>query len=266
MSRLNLCALRSSSKGNSVLISTDNCRILVDCGISGKALEESLSFFGLSPSALDAILITHEHTDHTKGISTISRKHDIPVFATYGTWERLRRSCENLSPQNIRTIGESESFSLGDISVTPFPISHDAAQPVGYTFETADDKVSVATDTGIITDRIFECIKGSRMVLLESNYDLFMLEAGAYPYDLKRRIKSDIGHLSNDDAALTALDLVKSGTREIILGHISPENNYPDLAFQTAKLCLESHGFLVGKDVFLYTANKDSVTFLKSLT
>ncbi len=266
MSRLDLYVLRSSSKGNASLISTDSCKILLDCGISGKALEESLALFHVSPADLDAILITHEHTDHTKGVNTVSKKYNLPVLATYGTWSHLKRTCPNVASKNIHAIGESEAFSLGDINITPFPLSHDAAQPVGYTFETNSDKISAVTDTGVITDHILNTVKGSRMVLLESNYDLFMLEAGSYPYDLKRRIKSEIGHLSNDDAALTALDLAKLGTQEIILGHISPENNYPDLALKNTALCLEGHGFLVGKDIFLHTANKDSVTILHSLT
>ncbi|MBO4941604.1 MAG: MBL fold metallo-hydrolase [Clostridia bacterium] len=266
MSRLDLYVLRSSSKGNASLISTDSCKILLDCGISGKALEESLALLNVSPLELDAILITHEHTDHTKGVNTVSKKYNLPVFATYGTWGHLKRTCPNIASQNIHTIGESEAFFLGDITITPFPLSHDAAQPVGYSFETDSDKVSAITDTGIITDHILNTVKGSRIILLESNYDLFMLEAGSYPYDLKRRIKSEIGHLSNDDAALTTLDLAKLGTREIILGHISPENNYPDLALKNTALCLEGHGFAVGKDIFLYTANKDSITLIHSLT
>ncbi len=266
MSRLDLYVLRSSSKGNASLISTQNSKILLDCGISGKVLEESLALFNVSPADLDAILITHEHTDHTKGVNTVSKKYNLPIFATYGTWGHLKRTCPSVAPQNIHTIGESETFCLGNINITPFPLSHDAAQPVGYTFETSSDKISVVTDTGVITDHILNTVKGSRMVLLESNYDLFMLEAGSYPYALKRRIKSEIGHLSNDDAALTALCLAKLGTREIILGHISPENNYPDLALKNAALCLEGHGFSVGKDIFLHTANKDSITILHSLT
>ena len=266
MSRLDLCVLRSSSKGNSALIFTQNSKILLDCGISCKALEESLALFSLSPQDLTAILITHEHTDHTKGVNTISKKYNLPIFATDGTWKRLKRACPNVAPQNIHTICENEVFLLGDISVTPFPLSHDAAQPVGYSFETDADKISAVTDTGVITDHILNVVKGSRTILLESNYDLSMLEAGSYPYDLKRRIKSEIGHLSNDDAALTASCLARFGTREIILGHISPENNYPDLALKNAALCLEGHGFSVGKDIFLHTASKDSVTFYQPLT
>ncbi len=265
MSRLDLYVLRSSSKGNASLISTDSCKILLDCGISGKSLEESLSLLNVSPLELDAILITHEHSDHTKGVNTVSKKYNLPVFATYGTWGHLKRTCPNIASQNINTIGESETFFLGNITITPFPLSHDAAQPVGYAFQTDSDKISVVTDTGVITDCILNTVKGSRTILLESNYDLFMLEAGNYPYDLKRRIKSEIGHLSNDDAALTALDLAKLGTQEIILGHISPENNYPDLALKNTALCLEGHGFSVGKDIFLHTASKNSITFLPSL-
>jgi len=260
MSKLSLFALRSSSKGNATLIHNESCNILIDCGISGKVLDESLLELEIDPRTISAILITHEHSDHTKGVGIVARKYNIPIYATFGTWECMKPSIGNLPAENIRVIGEVESFMLGGITVTPFPIPHDAAQPVGYVLENSADKVSVVTDLGIMTEEIFQKIKGSSTVLLESNYDLFMLEAGTYPYDLKRRIKSNIGHLCNDDAALVALDLAKNGTKEIILGHISPENNYPDIALKTTMLCLESHGFKTGNDISLCIAQKDAVT------
>ena len=154
---------------------------------------------------------------------------------------------------------ESGSFDVGSVHITPFSIPHDAAQPVAYTFEKNGEKVAVATDIGVMTQDIFEKIKGSRVVLLESNYDLFMLEAGSYPYDLKCRIKGECGHLCNDDAALVVKRLVENGTKEIILGHLSQENNYPDLAFETTKLCLLGHGIKVGEDVLLSVAKRDGV-------
>jgi len=265
VAELKLCSLRSSSKGNSIIVYSENTKILVDCGISGKTLEACLGQVDIDPATIDGLVVTHEHTDHTKGIGVIARKYSIPIYATYGTWSAMAKAVGEL-PQNCRrVIDEHISFTIGDIEVLAFGISHDAAHPVGFVFRCGEDKVAVATDTGLVTDEIFERIKGSRIVLLESNYDLFMLEAGAYPYELKRRIKSEIGHLSNDDAALTALDLVKSGTEILILGHISPENNYPDLAYQTTKLCLEGHGFKVGENVHLYVAKRDEVVFPQAL-
>lgn len=259
MAELKICSLRSSSKGNATIVYDDKTKILVDCGISGKTLLEATDSAGLSAEDIDAIVITHEHSDHIKGVGVAARKLEIPVFATYGTWRAMEKAVGEIPEGCRRVFDESISFQVGDITVSAFPIPHDAAQPVGYTFTKEDCKVAVATDIGIMTAEIFENIKGSQSVLLESNYDLFMLEAGTYPYELKCRIKGESGHLSNEDAALTARDLVQSGTKKIILGHISPENNYPDLAFETTKLCLLSHGIKVGEDVDLYVAKRDTV-------
>lgn len=259
MTNLKMCALRSSSKGNSTVIYSENTKILVDCGISGKTLEGCLAEINIQPSELDAVLITHEHTDHIKGVGVVARKYGIPVFATCGTWSHMTKSVGELPDGCRRVFDEKLLFKIGDITVQPFAIPHDAAHPVGYVFFTEDDKVAVATDIGVMKEEIFEKLRKSRIVLLESNYDLFMLEAGTYPYELKRRIKSDLGHLCNDDAALTARDLVQSGTKTVILGHISQENNYPELVYQTTKLCLESHGIKVGEAVTLLVAKRDGI-------
>ncbi len=256
---MKICSVRSSSKGNATVIYDDETMILVDCGISGKLLESSLMESGLDPQRLDAVVVTHEHTDHIKGIGVISRKFNIPVFATYGTWNGMKKSVGEILPENKKLFDENLSFEIGGICVTPFAIPHDAAQPVGFIFEKNGEKVAVATDIGVMTEEIFEKLKGSRAVLLESNYDLFMLEAGTYPYELKCRIKGESGHLCNDDAALVVKALAQSGTEEIILGHLSQENNYPDLAFETTKLCLLGHGIKVGKDILVSVAKRDGV-------
>ncbi|MBE7023096.1 MAG: MBL fold metallo-hydrolase [Ruminococcaceae bacterium] len=263
VSVLKICSVRSSSKGNATLIYDGEAAILADCGVSGKILDEALCEAGIEPALIKGIVVTHEHTDHTKGIGVVSRKYGIPVFATYGTWTAMQKAVGAIASENKRIFDESLSFDIGGIRVSPFSIPHDAAQPVGFTFEKDGEKVAVATDIGVMTNEIFERIKGSRVVLLESNYDLFMLEAGTYPYDLKCRIKGDCGHLCNDDAALVVKDLVSNGTKEIILGHLSQENNYPELAFETTKLCLLSHGIRVGEDVELYVAKRDGIVMSK---
>ena len=256
---LKLCSLRSSSKGNATIIFDHETKILVDCGVSGKVIENCLKEIGIEASEIDAIVITHEHSDHIKGVGVVSRKYNLPIFATAGTWRAMKGQLGNIDEGNIRIFNVGESFMIKDIEVTPFKIPHDAAQPVGFTFEKDGTKVAVATDIGVMTKEIFDMIKGSRTVLLESNYDQLMLEAGTYPYELKRRIKGDLGHLCNEDAALTARDLIKTGTREIVLGHISQENNYPDLVFETTKLCLECNGFKVDRDVNLHVMKKDCI-------
>lgn len=259
MKKIKMCSLRSSSKGNSTVIYSEKTKILVDCGLNGKTLELCLKDAELEAENLDAMVITHEHTDHIKGVGVIARKYGIPVFATYGTWCAMTKAVGNIPEGCKRVFDENIPFEVGDIKVSAFEIPHDASHPVGYVFEIDGDKVAVVTDIGDMSEQIFERIKGSRIVLLESNYDLFMLEAGTYPYELKRRIKGPLGHLCNDDAALVARDLAMSGTKTVILGHISPENNYPELAYETTKLCLQSHGFVVGEDIELFIAKRDGI-------
>lgn len=265
MSEIKMCSLRSSSKGNATIVYSETTKILVDCGISGKTLCDAMCQAGLNPDELDAMVITHEHSDHTKGVGVVARKYNIPVFATTGTWLAMENALGEI-PEGCRRIFDNDiPFMIGDITVNAFDIPHDAAQPVGYTFEKDGFKAAVATDIGVMTEALFEKLKGSHTILLESNYDLFMLEAGTYPYELKCRIKGDKGHLCNEDAALTARDLAKSGTKKIILGHISPENNYPDLAYETTKLCLESNGITLGRDAELYVAKKDGIVMPENI-
>ena len=259
MAELKICSLRSSSKGNATIVYDEKTKILVDCGISCKTFLEALECSGFLAEEIDAIVITHEHSDHIKGAGVVARKLGIPVFATRGTWRAMEKTVGEIPSGCKQVFEEGQPFRVGDITVLSFPIPHDAENPVGFTFVADECKASVVTDIGIMTNEIFENIKGSKRVLLESNYDLFMLEAGTYPYELKCRIKSQTGHLSNEDAALAVKELVQTGTKEIILGHISPENNYPDLAFETTKLCLFGHGIKVGEDARVYVAKRDQV-------
>ena len=166
---LMVCPLKSSSKGNATVIFSANTKILVDGGISGKILEECLKNVGISGEELDAVVVTHEHTDHTKGVGVISRKYSLPVYATCGTWQGMKTAVGKIADENVKVFTATDSFYINDIKVTSFPIPHDAAEPVGYTFCTGTAKAAVATDMGIITDRIFEAVKGSNTVLLEAN-------------------------------------------------------------------------------------------------
>ena len=218
MSKLKLCPLKSSSKGNASIIFNDSTKILVDCGISGKTLSESLSSLGISPQELDAVLITHEHTDHTKGVGVISRKFGLPIYANSPTWGAIKSQLGQISPCNMRTFTTNKEFYINDIKITSFETSHDAVEPVGYVFETKDSKAAIATDMGIVTEDILGILSGCDIALIEANYDPNLLEIGTYPYELKRRIKSSLGHLCNDDSGALAKSLAESGTKEIILG------------------------------------------------
>ncbi len=247
---LNLCPLRSSSKGNSTIIFNKSTRILVDCGISGKALEQCLGGADVSPSSIDAILVTHEHSDHIKGVGIISRKFNIPVFANRRTWAAMQSSIGKISADNIHIFETGSEFYINSIRVLTYALSHDAADPVGYAFAYNGEKVAIATDTGVVTDGVLTALKGSHTVLIEANYDLNMLEIGSYPYELKCRIKGSCGHLANCDCASLAKSLAECGTKRIILGHLSEENNYPPIAFQTvhAELCDSAELFVVLRD------------------
>lgn len=256
MGELKIYPLRSSSSGNAALISDGRHALAVDCGISGKLMDKCLGAAGFSPSEISAILVTHEHTDHIKGVGIFSRKYDIPVYLNRETYEAAKPTVGKLKPENIHII-DSGAFEIDGIGVQPFSIPHDAANPVGYTFESGGDKAAVATDMGEISETVFCAIKGSRRVLLESNYDSNMLDMGRYPYELKRRIRSSYGHLCNEDAASLAVRLVGCGTEEIILGHLSHENNYPALAYTVTKNALIDAGIKIGTDTYLSVARRD---------
>lgn len=235
MSSLRLCPLKSSSKGNATIIFNNNTKILVDCGISGRLLCESLSRIGIDACDLDAVLITHEHSDHTKGVGVISRKYNLPVYANAATWNAMSTQIGAVSDEIKKGFTTGEEFYINDIKIKSFHTPHDAAESVGYVFEDDSCKVAVATDMGIVTDEVLSVISGSDIALIEANYDLNMLEIGSYPYELKRRIKSELGHLCNDDSGALAQILVENGTKEIILGHLSEDNNFPQLALKTVK-------------------------------
>lgn len=247
-------SLVSGSTGNCSIISDGKTVILADCGLTAKRLEELLGFIGVSPLSVSAILITHEHSDHIKGAGIVSKKYGLPVFATEETHLSMKNS--GIPEENIKYILPDNDFEVGSIGVRAFSIPHDAANPVGYSFFYGNNKLSVATDMGHMNDYIFENIKGSTAVILESNHDIDMLKGGRYPEFLKRRILGNFGHLSNADAAKTALKLLKSGTRHIMLGHVSADNNTPKIALsETANMALNS-GIIPGKDFSLSVANR----------
>ena len=250
-------SLVSGSSGNATLVSDGNTKLLVDCGMSQKKLCAALSLIGISPEELDGLLITHEHSDHIKGAGVVSRKYGLPVFATAETHRCLDIG---LDGENIKYLSPDVDFEVGTIGIRPFSIPHDAANPVGFNFFCKGNKLSLATDIGAMNDYILEHLKGSLAVLLEANHDVDTLKNGRYPAVLKRRILSDTGHLSNIDAAKTAVFLASSGTRHIMLGHLSGENNTPRAAYTTVSNTLTENGFVTDKDVALSVASRYEVS------
>ena len=263
---LRFSPLFSGSSGNAIYVGCDDAHLLVDAGMSGSRVIAEMDRMGIDPKSLNGILVTHEHADHIKGIGILSRKFDLPIYATEGTWQGMYGKIGAVSEKNRIIIEPDRDFFVGSIDVTPFPTPHDANESVGYTFEVDGAKVAIATDLGCIKESWMKHVLGSDAILLESNYDADMLNAGPYPYELKKRIRSRKGHLSNDDAGAVAVELVRNGTRQIILSHLSKENNFPELAMRSCELCLQIAGLTPHEDVQLYVARRDGATGMFSVS
>lgn len=250
--------LYSGSSGNCSIISDGSSCVLIDAGMTGKAILTALSQIGVDPGRISAIVVTHEHSDHIKGVGIMSRKFNIPVYANEGTWKAMAPLIGDVSMKNIRTFVTGQNFYVGDLDITPFSTSHDAAEPVGYTFFSKGKRIVYMTDTGCVSEALRETAAGADLLFLEANHDIAMLKNGPYPYQLKKRILSDKGHLSNSAASSLLTKLYTTGVRRTILAHLSRENNTEQIAFNTVRAALDAEG--IGKDYFLTVAHRDRVT------
>jgi phosphoribosyl 1,2-cyclic phosphodiesterase len=251
------CSLYSGSSGNSIFVSSGNARVLIDAGMPGKSIENALKEISESPKDIDAIFVTHEHSDHVKGIGVLSRKYDIPVYASAGTWAGMAKLIGNIKEHNIREI-DKDSINIKDMDVVSYRIPHDAKDPMGYALYSGGKKVCIATDLGNFTDEVKGNIIDADLVLLESNHDVEMLKFGPYPYVLKRRILSDVGHLSNDACGKAIVDVINHKPKRVVLGHLSNTNNYPELAYQTVVNILNENKINIGKDIILSMADRSN--------
>lgn len=251
------CSLYSGSSGNSMFIASERAKILIDAGLPGKKIDAALQEIDENPRDLKGIFITHEHSDHIKGVGVISRKYDIPIYAPHDTWVAMESTIGKIKEHNIKVMDRRSVVSIKDMDIKSFIIPHDAAAPVGYTINLDGKMASVATDFGTFTREIEDSIKDSEVILIESNYNPQMLDMGPYPYSLKQRIKESYGHLSNEDCGEAIVKILKNGLgKNIILGHLSNTNNTPDLAELTVKDILTANNIEVGSDVFLSMANR----------
>ena len=232
---MRLCSIASGSSGNCIYVGSEEAHVLVDVGISGKNIEKGLNTLDLTGKDVDGILITHEHSDHIKGLGVISRKYGIPIYATGGTADAMLRmkSLGKMPEGLIHEIREDEPFEIKDLTVNPFTIPHDAAQPVGYRLECGEHSVGIATDLGKYNDYIVKNLENLDAVLLEANHDIRMLQVGKYPYYLKQRILGDRGHLPNENAGRLLCRILHDNLKAVFLGHLSRENNYEELAYET---------------------------------
>lgn len=257
---IRLCSLSSGSSGNCVFVGSEYSGVLVDCGVSGKEILSNLNNIGVCSSTIKGILVTHEHSDHIKSIGIISRKLNIPIYANINTWNNMADLIGKVKTENIKYFAVGEELEIGGMGVRSYSIPHDAVDPVGFCFHEGNRKVSIATDLGYFSDTVKENISGSDMVLLESNHDIEMLKMGRYPYFLKRRILGEHGHLSNEAAGHAVYELLQTGVRDVLLGHLSKENNFPELAYETVKGILEEKKVKVNGDIRLELAPRSGVS------
>lgn len=260
MMEMTFCPLFSGSSGNALFVQYGQTRLLIDAGKPGRTLTEALRSIGVTPETLSGILITHEHSDHISGAGVMARKYRLPVYATAGTWRAMEKKIGPVPPELRVTFDKAQDFYLGQLGVEPFAIPHDAADPVGYRLYGGGISLATATDLGQFTRRVRDAIAGSSLVLLESNHDPDMLRANPhYPTVLKQRILGNHGHLSNEACADALMELVDSGVRNVILGHLSGENNTPHLALATSEARAEREGVKLGVELCLDLAWRDRV-------
>ena len=254
----NFCSLYSGSSGNSLFVESKNTKILIDAGVSCKKIEQALQDIEVDPSTLDGILVTHEHRDHVQSLGTISKKFDLPVFVNQETLDAMPTQRDKIAEKNIKLFKVDDKFEVGDLLIKPFAIPHDAANPCGFSVYKDKAKISVATDIGHMTNSILKSLEESLFVLLESNYDPKVLQCSSYPFVLKSRIAGPTGHLPNEMAGKTISYLLQSGLKNAMLGHLSKESNFPELAYQTVLDELITTKEYNGNNLQLSVASRDA--------
>lgn len=251
------CQLFSGSKGNSIYLSCSSGKFLIDVGVSAKRIEKALDEIGVSPNDLCGIFVTHEHSDHISGLRVFACRYNLDVYAHPDVIAAMRNTKK--IDDKVKTKEISSPLELAGVKIIPFENSHDSVACLGYRFDMSDGRsICVCTDTGYVTDDAREKMRGCDLAFLESNHEVTMLQNGTYTYQLKQRILSQTGHLSNFACAEYACDLVKHGTTRIVLSHISKENNMPDIAYQTTLCALRQEGFKENKDFRLSVSPQEN--------
>lgn len=257
---LSFCSFSSGSSGNCYMVFTETTAVLVDAGISGKRIMKGIDYIQADTDSICALLITHEHIDHVRSVRVLNKK--LPGLKTYAnekTWEQI----DDLVPEEKRRVfSADEEFEIGDMTVRPFRTSHDAVESVGFSFYSGGRQVSIVTDTGYISDEMFASIRDADILVIEANHDVNVLQMCSYPYQTKRRIAGDFGHLSNEAAAdcICRITMEYPKDRQVLLAHLSNENNSPSLAHLTIKNILEENRLYIDRDLRLSVISRDEIS------
>ncbi|MDE7063202.1 MAG: MBL fold metallo-hydrolase [Lachnospiraceae bacterium] len=260
---MELCSIASGSTGNCIYAGAGSTRIMIDAGVSGKRIEEGLNSIGLTTKEMQGILVTHEHSDHVAGLGVVARKYGIPIYATEKTIAAIHSTTlvGTIDPALFHPVCPGEAFTLGDLTVEPMSISHDAADPVAYIMRQGGHKMAVVTDLGTYDETLVEKLQGLDLLLLEANHDIHMLQAGGYPYPLKIRILGEQGHLSNEASGQLLGRLLHDHFGTVLLGHLSRENNIPELAYEAVRQEIDAgENPYHGNDFPILVARRDTVS------
>ena len=255
---MRLIPLMSGSSGNATYVEAGKVRLLVDAGATCKKVVEQLTAIGVTPDSLTAVLVTHEHIDHVRGIGVLARRYGVPIYACLATWRQMPAAIGEIPAAQKKAFEPGMAFTLSGVSILPFPVPHDSVSCVGFRIDDGTARCGITTDSGCMTEEMLTALTGCGVIMLEANHDVEMLRAGPYPYELQMRILARDGHLSNADCGAAVAELARRGTREFILAHLSEDNNIPFLARATVCSILHSAGF--GEEIHVTVAERYQMT------
>lgn len=262
---LQFSVLASGSTGNAIYVEANGQAFLVDAGLSGKQMTNLFEQIGRDIKNLSGILVTHEHSDHIKGLGVLARKHKLPIYANEKTWQAMNGLIGEISTDQKFVFQTGSVKTFGSLDIESFGVSHDAAEPMFFAFHHEGKKLALITDTGYVSDKMKGTIRNADAFVFESNHDVSMLQMGHYPWSIKRRILSDVGHVSNEDAAIAMIDVIGDSTKRIYLAHLSKDNNMKDLARMSVEQTLAGKGFITGEQFDLYDTDPTTPTTLVAI-
>lgn len=259
---MEIFSVASGSSGNCIYYSDGETEILVDAGLSGKKIQLGLEQFGVNPLGIKGILVTHEHNDHISGVGILSRRYKLPIYITEKTYISCKKNLGKIDNNLLNHFEVGDKFNIGNVQIEAFRTFHDAIEPVGFTFSSKGQKLGFLTDTGKVDEKVMEAIYHSDVLLIEANHDEKMVETGPYPWSLKKRILGDWGHLSNTAAGEVLVKVLEGKTKQVLLAHLSHENNFPQLAKLTVETILSKAQIAVGLDVHIDILPRQQVSSL----